>query len=205
MTNINTIGYTIDICDNFLIEIELLDEPQEYNHEYEATKNATYKIKKCKGINAYDIYGNKIVDVDNKFYKMCIDQTIFNSELLFVFDFECGLEKLREKLFFEKSKNIFIQDKDDLDTEDNFQIFQCGTEFNIYKKKENVNINFTGFQNIYTDDGILFIKFFHNNGIKEGVYKVYTGYENGYKIVVMDFLNDIMITKPIKRLKLDGE
>ena len=41
---------------------------------------------------------------------------------------------------------------------------------------------------------------------KEGTYKVYGGYyERGYKIVVMDFLNDQQISKPVKRLKLDDE
>lgn len=204
MTNI---GYTIDISYDFLIEIELLGNYKGYNHGYSPTKNATYSIEKYKTINAYDVYGNKIVDVNNKVYNMCMDQQIFESKILFVFDFECGLEKLRKKLFFikDKSKSNFVQDEDDSNTEDEFNIYSIGTRFNIYKKKENVNINFSGFQNIYTDDGRLFIKFFHNNGIKEGLYKVYTGYENGYKIVVMDFLNDIQITKPIKRLKLEGE
>lgn len=199
------IGYTVDISDNSLIEIELLDENILNNHIYNPTKNATYKIQKCKAINAYDIYGNKIIDIDNKDYQICINQIIFDSDILFVFDFDCGLEKLREKIFFIKSQEIFVQDNDDSNTEDEFNIFPIGTKFNIYNKKKEININFCGFQNIYTNDGRLFIKFFHNNGIKEGIYKVYTGYENGYKIVVMNFLNDIMITKPIKRLKLESE
>ncbi len=192
------IGYTIDISDDFLIEVKLIGNYKGYNHSYSPTKNATYSIEKYKTINAYDIYGNKV-------YNMCMDQQIFDSKILFVFDFECGLEKLREKLFFNIGDELFVQDEDDSNTEDEFNIYSIGTRFNIYKKKENVNINFSGFQNIYTDDGRLFIKFFHNNGIKEGVYKVYTGYENGLKIVIMDFINDIQITKPIKRLKLEGE
>lgn len=199
------IGYTIDISDNYLIEIELFGNYNRYNHGYSPTKNATYSIEKCKIINAYDIYGNKIVDENNKVYNMCIDQQIFESKILFVFDFECGLEKLREKLFFNIGDELFVQDEDDSNTEDEHNIYSIGTRFNIYKKKENVNINFSGFQNIYTDDGRLDIKFFHNNGIKEGLYKVYTGYENGLKLVIIDFINDIQITKPIKRLKLDGE
>ena len=199
------IGYTIDISDNYLIEIELLDNYEKTNHMYNPTKNATYSIEKYKTINAYDVYGNKIVDVNNKVYNMCMDQQIFESKILFVFDFECGLEKLREKLFFNIGDELFVQDEDDSNIEDEFNIYSIGTRFNIYIKKNNVNINFSGFQNIYTDDGRLFIKFFHNNGIKEGLYKVYTGYEYGFKIVIMDFINDIQITKPIKRLKLDGE
>jgi antitoxin component YwqK of YwqJK toxin-antitoxin module len=81
-------------------------------------------------------------------------------------------------------------------------------DINFAKNKKDYydeKIDFTGFQHVYDDDGKLLIKFYHNNGIKEGVYKVYTRYENGLKIVVMDFVNDVQISEPVKRLKRDDE
>jgi hypothetical protein len=129
------------------------------------------------------------------------------------------VEHLRLNLFFTKGEEIFIQDKSDLEDADEFNIYDIGTLFNIYVKKTMLDINFaknkkdyydekidfTGFQHVYDDDGKLLIKFYHNNGIKEGVYKVYTRYENGLKIVVMDFVNDVQISEPVKRLKRDDE
>jgi hypothetical protein len=199
------IGYCNFLHDFLMAEIEVLDS------DYNVVKNTIYyETNKCKVVRFFDVYDNEVADEDmnnNVKYQVYKYFPNVNKEYEFRFTMnrQICLEQLREKLFFTKSEEIFVQDEDDSNIEDEHNIYPIGTRFNIYKKKEIAHINFSGFQNIYTDDGRLFIKFFHNNGIKEGVYKVYTGYENGLKIVVMDFINDIQITKPIKRLKLEGE
>jgi hypothetical protein len=199
------IGYCNFLHDFLMAEIEVLDS------DYNLVKNTIYyETNKCKVVRFFDMYDNEVKDEDmNNNVKYQIYKYFPNVYKEYEFRFtllrQICLEQLREKLFFTKSESIFVQDEDDSNIEDEHNIYPIGTRFNIYKKKDNVNINFSGLQNIYKDDGHLFIKFFHNNGIKEGVYKVYTGYENGLKIVVMDFVNDIMITKPVKRLKLESE
>ena len=199
------IGYCNFLHDFLMAEIEVLDS------DYNLVKNTIYyETKKCKVVRLFDVYDNEMTDEDMKHnvkYQVYKYFPNVNKERDEPFRFtllrQICLEQLREKLFFTKSQSIYVKDEEDSNTEDEFNIYPVCTRFNIYNKKENININFSGFQNIYTDDGHLFIKFFHNNGIKEGVYKVYCEYS--YKIVVMDFVNDIMITKPVKRLKLESE
>jgi len=201
------IGYCNFLHDFLMAEIEVSES------DYYLVKNTIYyETNKCKVIRLFDVYDKEMTDdnmKNNVQYQIYKYYPNVNKELVEPFRFTLDrlicLEQLRQKLFFTKSESIFVQDEDDSNIEDEHNIFPIGTYCDIYKKKDNVNINFSGFQNIYTDNGRLFIKFFHNNGIKEGTYKVYTGYENGYKIVVMDFVNDVQISKPIKRLKLESE
>ena len=198
------IGYCNFLHDFLMAEIEVLDS------DYNLVKNTIYyETNKCRVIRLINVYDNEVKDEDMvnnvkyQVYKYFPNVNKKEDPFRFTLNRQICLEQLREKLFFTKSESIFVQDEDDSNIEDEHNIYPIGTKFNIYKKKVNMNINFSGFQNIYTDEGRLLINFFHNNGIKEGIYKVYTGYENGLKIVVMDFVNDIMITKPIKRLKIN--
>lgn len=216
------IGYTNVLHDFLMAEIEVLES------DYVPIKNTIYyETQKCKIIKFYNKYDNQVIDDDMKddvqyqIYKCFphVDKT--NVEpFRFTLNRNICVEHLRLNLFFTKGKEIFIQDEDDLLIEDVHHIYGIGTTFNIYVKRTipdihfakykkdyyEQKIEFSGFQHVYDDDGKLLIKFYHNNGTKEGTYKVYGRYfECGYKIVVMDFVNDVQISEAVKRLKEDYE
>ena len=158
-------GYTNSLSDNSVIEIEIeiIDAYENYDYVYkQPTNNATYRTKKYNILNAYDVYGNKIDMKNNIFfdYKLTF--------IFFVFDLETALHKLREKLFF---NNIEGTCGMDTDSEDECQ-YPYVNGYDIYVKKDDIDINFSGMQYIYDNSGYIVIEFYHNNGIKEGVYKV---------------------------------
>lgn len=215
------IGYTNVLHDFLMAEIEVLES------DYVPIKNTIYyETQKCKIIKFYNKYDNQVIDDDmtnDVLYNIYIKFPDIDKSDVEPFRFTLNrnicVEHLRLRLFFTKGEEIFIHDKDDQETEDEFNIYDIGTRFNIYVKKTMLDINFaknkkdyydekidfTGFQHVYDDDGKLLIKFYHNNGIKEGTYKYYCGYQMGEKIVVMDFVNDVKISEPVKRIKRDDE
>lgn len=215
------IGYTNVLHDFLMAEIEVLES------DYVPIKNTIYyETQKCKIIKFYNKYDNQVIDDDMTndvmytIYKKFQHVDKSNVEpFRFTLNRNICIESLRLNLFFTKGEEIYIQDKDDQETEDEFNIYDIETRFNIYVKKTMLDINFaknkkdyyeekiefSGFQHVYDDDGKLLIKFYHNNGIKEGTYKYYCGYQMGEKIVVMDFVNDVQISEPVKRLKEDCE
>lgn len=213
------IGYTNVLHDFLMAEIEVLES------DYVPIKNTIYyETQKCKIIKFYNKYDNQVIDDDMtndvlyNIYKKYPNVDKSNVESFrFTLNRNICVEHLRLRLFFTKGEEIFIQDKDEQETKDEFNIYDIGTRFNIYVKKTMLDINFSkikrdyyeekiefsGFQHVYDDDGKLLIKFYHNNGIKEGTYKYYCGYQMGEKIVVIDFVNDVQISEPVKRLKKD--
>jgi hypothetical protein len=104
------IGYTSVLSDNNLIEIEITGE-YEYKHKKWSTPtiHSTYHTNKCKMIKAYNLYGNELSQ-DN-LYENEILQDVYmckvgaeyeytTKTIPFVFDFETGLQQLRQKIFF---------------------------------------------------------------------------------------------------------
>lgn len=214
------IGYTNDLHNFLMAEIQI--DESDY---VPIKKTIYYKTQKCKIIQFYNKYDNEVSDDNMKDVQYHIYKhhpNIDKSDVepfRFTLNRNICIENLRLKLFFTKGEEIFIQDVDDHEIEDDFNIYPVGTTFNIYVKKTISDINFaksikdyydekiefSGFQYVYDDEGILRIKFYHNNGIKEGTYKYYCGFQMGYKIIVIDFINDVQITKPLKRVKRDNE
>jgi hypothetical protein len=171
------IGYTWILSDNSLLEVQIIGKhkgTKDYIFYKAIPEKATYKTNKCKAICAYDIYGNKIEDENNMAFQLCSKQFIYEYEyeeekhIPFVFDFNVALNKLREKTFFEKNHETYGMDTD---SEDEFS-YPHVNPYNLYVKKDNIDINFSGIQYIYNTYGYIDIEFYHVNGKKEGIYKV---------------------------------
>jgi hypothetical protein len=158
------IGYTTSLSDNSVVEVEIIGDYEIYGYVYkQPTNNAIYKTQKYSILNvAYDVYGNKI-DIKNNI--------IFEYEqklISFCFNLDTELERLREKLFFNKIEGIYGMDTD---SEDECR-YPHVNGYEIYVKKDDIDINFSGMQYVYDNLGYIVIEFYHNNGIKEGVYKL---------------------------------
>jgi hypothetical protein len=183
------IGYTWILSDDSLLEVEIIGKHEreiDYIYYRAIPEKVTYKTNKCKAICAYDIYGNKIEDDDNMAFQLCSNQFIFEYEekhIPFVFDFNVALNKLREKTFFEKDKDTYGMDTD---SEDEFS-YPHVNPYNLYVKKDNIHINFSGMQYIYNTNGHIDIEFYHVKGKKEGIYKVFnTGGKYNLEITYCD-------------------
>jgi hypothetical protein len=190
------IGYTTVLSDNNLIEIEITGE-YEYTDKKWSTPNihSTYHTNKCKILKAYDVYGNEILQdnestetqTDIYMCKVGAEYEYDKNTILFVFDFETGLNELRQKLFFDE-KDISIPGDFGFEL-DNDSIYPHYIELPLYKKKDDITINFCGVQKIYDTPGILDVEFYHINGKKEGDYKIY----HNNKIYTLNFVNDEQI------------
>jgi hypothetical protein len=181
------IGYTSDLTDltgDTLVEIEIKGNYKPFSSLYTPNDNIFYILEKLDFsdiLNIYNVYGDKIT--------VEFDKTIQKDSIIFVKDFQIGLEKLKQKLFFDK---IIIShyDSDDDENEIWHNIF-TNSNYSIYKKKENININFSGIQNIYDKYGRLYATFYHVNGIKEGEYKIFAKFNKTY---ILNFVNDVQIS-----------
>jgi hypothetical protein len=180
------IGYTTDLTDligDTLVEIEIKGNYKPFSSLYTPNDKSLYILEKLDFsdiLNIYNVYGDKIT--------VEFDKTIQKDSIIFIKDFKIGLEKLRQKLFFDK---IIISNYDSDDDEN--EICHCiftNSNYNIYKKKES-NINFSGIQNIYDKhDNRLYATFYHVNGIKEGEYKIFPKWNTTY---ILNFVNDVQI------------
>ena len=95
---------------------------------------------------------------------------------------------LRQNLFFDEFEiEHYDSDCEEIFIEHNIFI---NANYNIYKKKYNININFSGIQNIYNKFGRIYASFYHVNGIKEGEYKIFFAWN---RIFILNFANDIQI------------
>jgi hypothetical protein len=181
------IGYTSDLTDltgDTLVEIEIKGNYKPFSSLYTPNDKSLYILEKLDFsdiLNIYNVYGDKIT--------VEFDKTIQKDSIIFIKDFQIGLEKLKQKLFFDK---IIIShyDSDDDENEIWHNIF-TNSNYSIYKKKENININFSGIQNIYDKYGRLYATFYHVNGIKEGEYKIFAKFNKTY---ILNFVNDVQIS-----------
>lgn len=181
------IGYTTDLTDDTLVEIEILDEYQPYDTLYRPNEKSWYVSKKWNIKNTYDLHG-ELIDINSKREKFLEKESI-----IFVKDMQIGFENLRQKMFFDETYiEHYDSDDDNLFFEFNIVSEKC---IEIYKKKDNIDINFSGIQNIYDSKGNLRITFYHVNGIKEGKYEILCGMDKKY---IFNFINDIQIGDMIK-------
>ena len=184
------IGYTWILSDNSLLEVEIIGKHTKKDIYYMVYKaipeKSTYKTNKCKALCAYDIYGNKIEDENNMAFRLCAKQFVFiydGEHIPYVFDFNVALNKLREKTFFERIEETYGMDTD---SEDEFS-YPHVNPYDLYVKKDNIDINFSGMQYIYNTYGYIDIEFYHINGKKEGIYKVFnTGGKYNLEITYCD-------------------
>jgi len=148
------IGYTNDLHDFLMAEIEVLDS------DYVPIKNTIYfETQKCKIIKLYNKYDIEVTDDDMKNnvqytqYKSFpnVDKTDVKP-FRFTINRNICVEHLRLNLFFTKGEEFFVQDKDDDETEEEFCIYPIGTRFNIYVKKTMHDINFTKFKRDYYEE-----------------------------------------------------
>ena len=174
------IGYTLDLVDDLLteIEVEKYKPYDEYFPYDDSDEKISFYATKWKIKNFYDLYGNKI-NYEKNIY-------IPDRYIIYVKGFTIGLENLRAKIFF-NCNTLFINNNLNGD-------YIC-TYYYLYKKKENLNINFSGVQNIYDNFGRLIISFFHNNGNKQGEYKICIRKDKNF---ILNFIDDIQIGGLIK-------
>jgi hypothetical protein len=185
------IGYTVTLSVNSVVEVEIIGDYEIYGYVYkQPTNKATYRTKKYNILNAYDVYGNKIDMKDNIFfdYKLTF--------MFFVFDLETALQGLRQKLFFDITGGF---DTDITDPVSGDKLYCVPSDKNaIFVKKDDIDINFSGTQYIYDNIGYIRYEFYHNNGIKEGVYKISNPVLD-YDTEII-FCNDVEIDS-VKKLK----
>lgn len=186
------IGYTTDLTDDTLVQISIDNDCKPYDDHfgYEPDEKAWFVAKEWIVLNIYDLYG-EIIDINSK-----RENFLEKKSIIFVKDMQIGLNNLRQKLFFDVTElSYYDSDDDDLFLEFNIVSEKC---IEIYKKKDNIDINFSGIQNIYNSIGHLSITFYHVNGIKEGKYEILCGIEKEY---IFNFINDIQIGDIIKTKK----
>ena len=144
------IGYTTVLSDNTLIAIEITGDYEYRDREWSKPNiHSTYHTNKCKMIKAYDVYENEIsqdkhfteTHPDIHMCKIGVEYEYNQNTIPFVFDFETGLQQLRQRVFFDEEKIDILGDFGFESNDDS--PYPHYIELTIYKKKEDITINFS--------------------------------------------------------------